>query len=342
MMRFSRLCLLSTKEGRAFEIDFTAPTSILQGPNGHGKSAIAKSLYHTLGALPHKIDKAWKSASVASLLEFTIGDDLLTAVRIRDRVIILDRKSGSKVVDTTHIGSVLAPFLAAKLDFGLLLPNAQGTLVAPPPSYAFAPFYIDQDGGWQKPWTSFTDFYLPDSRKALSDFHTGRRTNEYYATLAKRDVQLKLIRQLEEERKPLSIAIEEISKLTANLALNLDVSSFEDEIDELAIRTRSLNDKQANYREKINKLTNERSIWSDQKSILKLALDEMDKTIILAAEQPREVDCPTCGHTYQNSISARFGLISEYDDIFDAVQDGEFEIERIGRPQKPLAICGVK
>lgn len=329
MMRFSRLCLLSTKEGRAFEVDFKAPTTILQGPNGHGKSAVAKSLFHTLGAVPHKIDKTWKSASVTSLLDFTINHQSFTAVRARDRFVIFDAVSGREVLDTTHVGSVLGPFLAEKLDFGLLLSNAQSQLVTPPPSYAFAPFYIDQDGGWQKPWTSFTDFYLGGSRRALSDFHTGRRTNAYYIALARKDEKQKLIRRLEEERKPLSTAIEEISKLTANLAINLDVSSFEDEIEELASRTRSLNFRQATYREKINNLTSERLVWADQRSILKLALEEMDKTVVLAAEQPREVDCPTCGHTYDNSISARFGLISEYDDVFDAIQDGEQAVRKI-------------
>lgn len=329
MMRFSRLCLLSTKEGRAFEVDFKASTTILQGPNGHGKSAVAKSLFHALGAVPHKIDKMWQSASVTSLLDFTINDQSFTAVRARDRFVIFDAVSGREILDTTHVGSVLGPFLAKKLDFGLLLSNAQGQLVNPPPSYAFAPFYIDQDGGWQKPWTSFTDFYLSGSRQALSDFHTGRRTNAYYHALAQKDVQQKLIRRLEEERKPLSTAIEEISKLTANLAINLDVSSFEEEIDELASRTRSLNIRQATYREKINNLTSERLVWAEQRSILKLALEEMDKTVVLAAEQPREVDCPTCGHTYHNSIAARFGLISEYDDIFDAIQDGEQAVRRI-------------
>lgn len=329
MMRFSRLCLLSTKEGRAFEVTFEAATTVLRGPNGHGKSAIAKSLYHALGAAPHKIDKAWKSASVTSLLDFSIAEEEFTAIRARDRFIIFDRISGNQLLDTTHIGSVLGPFLSAKLDFGLLLSNAQGELVSPPPSYAFAPFYVDQDGGWQKPWTSFTDFYLPGSRQALSDFHTGRRTNAYYRALAKKDVEQKLIRRLEEERKPFSTAIEEISRLTENLAINLDISSFEDEIEELATHTKLLNIKQATYREKLNRLTSERVVWKEQRSILKLALEEMDKTIVLAAEQPQEVDCPTCGHTYHNSIAARFGLISEYDDIFDAIQDGEQSIRRI-------------
>ena len=54
-MKFSTLSLLSQKERRGLQIDFSAPATVLVAGNGFGKSAILKSLYEVLGAKPHKI-----------------------------------------------------------------------------------------------------------------------------------------------------------------------------------------------------------------------------------------------------------------------------------------------
>lgn len=72
MLRFSRLCLLSQNERRAFKLSFKSEVTVLQAGNGFGKSAVLKSLYDALGAKPHKIDHPWRSAHVETLLEFTV------------------------------------------------------------------------------------------------------------------------------------------------------------------------------------------------------------------------------------------------------------------------------
>jgi predicted ATP-binding protein involved in virulence len=45
MLRFSRLCLLSQHERRAFSLNFSSEATVLQAGNGLGKSAVLKSLY---------------------------------------------------------------------------------------------------------------------------------------------------------------------------------------------------------------------------------------------------------------------------------------------------------
>jgi hypothetical protein len=63
-------------------------------------------------------------------------------------------------------------------------------VVIPPPAYIFAPFYIDQDQSWTKPWDSFTRMYLPDS---LADYHSGLRPNAYYEAKARQALLRKAI-----------------------------------------------------------------------------------------------------------------------------------------------------
>lgn len=328
-MRFSRLCLLSTREGSAYEINFNEAVTILTGPNGTGKSAVLKSIYQTLGAQPHKVDQSWKRAAVSSLLEFEIGDRQLTAIKSRDRYAIVDRLSHEVLVETASVGRELAPVLAGLLDFGLVMPDRDERLVVPPPAYAFAPFYVDQDMGWIRPWASFDRMYLPKSRPTLANYHTGLRTNSYYEAVAQRDALLRQIRELEKEREPLTRAIEEIAKITSGLAIDLNMNSFEFEAEELAKRSSGLNRKQSEFRRKLTQINSEKAIWQEQRAILHSALKDMEQTVSLAAKHPDEVDCPTCGQSYDNSIADRFGLIADYDDIFDAIQDGEFQVRRL-------------
>jgi alpha-D-ribose 1-methylphosphonate 5-triphosphate synthase subunit PhnL len=90
MLRFSRLCLLSQHERRAFSLNFSSEATVLQAGNGFGKSAVLKSLYNALGAEPHRIDAPWRSANVQTLLEFTVDGAPYTVLSGRGTYAIFD------------------------------------------------------------------------------------------------------------------------------------------------------------------------------------------------------------------------------------------------------------
>ena len=46
------------------------------------------------------------------------------------------------------------------MDFRLLMTDKRDEMIVPPPAYAFAPYYIDQDRSWTSAWASFTGMYL--------------------------------------------------------------------------------------------------------------------------------------------------------------------------------------
>src|SRR5205807_7573988 len=90
--------------------------------------------------------------------------------------------------NTNRVTSELGPYVADLLDFRLVLADKKEEIRVPPPSYAFAPFYVDQDRSWQKAWDSFKDLSMfSNSARSLSEYHSGLRPNIYYQAKAERD-----------------------------------------------------------------------------------------------------------------------------------------------------------
>src|SRR4051812_36193496 len=122
MLQFSRLCLLSQHERRAFKLNFNSKATVLQAGNGFGKSAVLKSLYNAFGAEPHRIDFAWRSAQVETLLEFTVDGTPYAMLAGRGRFAAFDGKQNVQL-RTTSVGKDLTAYLARLLDFQLEMAN---------------------------------------------------------------------------------------------------------------------------------------------------------------------------------------------------------------------------
>ena len=164
-------------------MEFKPGATVIQAPNGFGKSALLKSLYDTFGAEPHRIDGNCKSERVVSAVEFAIDGVVRTIVKSAGTYAIFDA-AGPGHFQTSSVSSELAPHLAELLDFRLLMTDKRDEVVVPPPAYAFAPYYVDQDKSWNSAWTPFTGMYLSDSARVLADYHSGLKPNEYYVALA--------------------------------------------------------------------------------------------------------------------------------------------------------------
>jgi hypothetical protein len=118
MLRFSRLCLLSQHERRAFSLNFSSEATVLQAGNGFGKSAVLKSLYNALGAEPHRVDSFWRSAQVETLLEFTVDGRSYAMLAGHGRYAAFDADQRLQL-RTTSVGKDLTAYLAKLLDFQL-------------------------------------------------------------------------------------------------------------------------------------------------------------------------------------------------------------------------------
>ena len=91
-MKFRRVFLLSRERRRGLIMAFAPGATVIQAPNGFGKSALLKSLYDSFGAEPHRIDSNWKSERVVSAVEFSIDGVVQTIVKSAGTYAIFDAK----------------------------------------------------------------------------------------------------------------------------------------------------------------------------------------------------------------------------------------------------------
>lgn len=316
-LRFSSLYLLSQNEQAALEVSFSQKATLIRAPNNHGKSAVLKSLYDAFGAQPHKIDTAWKSANVITLLEFSVDKEKYKILKASGSFSIFNERD-EMLISSRKISDELAPFLADLFNFRLVMADKKDRVVIPPPAYIFAPFYIDQDQGWIKPWSSFSRMYLPHTSRLLPDYHSGIRPNEYYEALAERERLRAQISSAELERKAVNDAIAKIKAATGEITLSYELSDFSNETGRLISESQRLHEAEVKYRQQLASLREERQLWADQRDILNGAIAEMEGSLSLAAEHPGHVECPTCGQGYENSLAEQFGLVEDFDGLITA------------------------
>lgn len=317
-LRFRKVYLLSHTEKRALSLEFAAGATVLKAGNGFGKSALLKSLYDTFGAEPHHVDKTWRDASVASAVDFEIDGEPFTILKFAGTYAIFDPQ-GQKVFQGTSVTQQLAPALAEMLDFRLLMTDQRENVLIPPPAYAFAPFYVDQDKSWSAAWEPFRGMYLPRSAATLADYHSGLKPNTYYVSQAEKDRLQVGLRDVEAKRKGLADAVEHLREVEADAQVYFDLDDFKAETEALLRESENLHAQQAKHRAGLSALVEERAIWSAHVSVTRAALGEFDEVFRSASGHPLDVECPTCGEHYVNDIAARFNIAADTEALLAAL-----------------------
>jgi hypothetical protein len=318
MLRFSSLYLLSQHERRGLSVRFNSLPTLIQGRNGFGKSAVVKSLYETFGAEPHRVDSSWRSARVSSVVEFAVDGKQYAILKTGGSYAVFDERQ-QLLIRTAAVTRELSPFLANLLDFQLVMNGHDDDVVIPPPAYIFAPFYIDQDQSWTKPWDSFTRMHLPDSKRVLADYHSGLRPNAYYEAKARQALLRSERTEIEAERRILDQTLRGMQTLVTDVVLSYDLQDFKEESNSLLEESNRLHNEQIRYRQHLSQIAEERRLWIEQRDLVKTALAEMDVAFAAALEQPSEIACPTCGQHYDNSIAEQFALVEDTDGLYKAL-----------------------
>ncbi|RID89654.1 hypothetical protein D2N39_22100 [Gemmobacter lutimaris] len=336
-VKFKNLFLLSQVEKRALHVPLHPQKLLIQGANGFGKSVIMKSLYEALGATPNKIDARWKNANVSSCLEFEFRDATWFSVKAHGVFSLFDDK-GNRQFWGQRLVKDWGPKLADFFGFKLEMVDKGGETLTPPPAYLFAPFYIDQDGSWDKPWVSFRqDFYLPQSASTLADYHSGIRPDGYYTAKAELTKEKIVLFSLETAVETLRQAMTQIKEIEGTTP-TYDLKEFASECDDLVAESERLLVLQAEHRRTVSDVHEEVHLVRAEADLVNNALREMRGEFELASSLPRQVECPTCGHEYQNSLAERFALIEDEGVLSEALIEAQSKLERL--VEKELAERG--
>ncbi|WP_143750592.1 hypothetical protein [Mesorhizobium sp. WSM4312] len=287
-----------------------------------------KSLYEALGATPNKIDDRWKNANVSSCLEFEFAGATWFSVKAHGVLSLFDDK-GNRRFWGQRLVKDWGPKLAEFFGFKLEMVDKDGETLTPPPAYLFAPFYIDQDGSWDNTWVSFRkDFYLPESAATLADYHSGIRPDGYYAAKAELTKEKIVLSSLETAVETLRQAMTQIEEIEGTTP-TYDLQEFASECDDLVAESERLLVLQAEHRRTVSDLHEETHLVRAEAVLLQNALNEMRGEFELASSLPHQVECPTCGHEYQNSLAERFALIEDEGVLSKALTEVQSKLERL-------------
>lgn len=329
-MKFSNLYLMSSTEHRALKIQFDQKITVFKANNGFGKSALLKSLYNVFGAEPHRIDDSWKNANVVTLLDFEI-DGVQRSVLNFANTFTFFNANGLREFQSSSRTRGLGPFIADLLQFRLSMTDQKQNVVVPPPAYAFAPFYIDQDKSWSSAWDSFKGMYLPNSKKVLAEYHSGLKPNAFYVAQALRDQISLKIKEETERKNGLADAIAHLDTVEEETGIYFDLAYYKSETDRLLGESRELYENQSAFRSKLSELGEARSLWSAQAGVARAALKETDLAFKRSIGEEQTIECPTCGEEYENDILTRFGIEADSQSLLAILRNAEIEIESLDR-----------
>ena len=312
-LQLQSITLVSRKERKAKKVSFHPKKNLIIGKNDTGKSCLLKSIYYAFGAEPQQLHSNWLATNVSILLRFSVEGKAYSIYRQGNSFSLFDSSDG--LIGTYNsVTNELGPKLASLLNFNLRLLNRKNELITPPPAYLFLPFYIDQDMGWAKTWSSFKSLgQLPSTWKAsLVDYFLGMKPDEWYRLSAEKQIAQDELEEPKQLCRALREMLETKREELVGLDFDVNIMEFKKEIRTLLDACNSLKNEQSKYRELIIQLRTEKIRLEAQVEIVDRTREDLrsDHEFALSCDDGH-VDCPTCGAQYENSFSERFGIAED-------------------------------
>lgn len=316
-----KLKIISLKENRARIIDFDERVTLIISQNEDGtslnrtgKSMILKSIYFSLGAELSSYPTNWKELDILTVLEFRYNNENYIIYRRRNYFLL--KKSNGELKHFSSI-SKLKDFYVDFFNFQIKLANKTTTSHLYPGAI-FLPFYIDQDRGWFGKWESFKDnTFYKNWRKEILLFHAGMKPNRHYEIL---EEQSKIIETNTKSNEKLvtlrNIFEEQFNNYKDVLDINIDIASFDNEIEKLLTLLDSKLNEKNNYRVNLLKLNNKAYEYkiNYQNAIKALEDLEEDANYMNEVVNFEDIECPTCGTRHKNNIINKFQMYTEIEE----------------------------
>lgn len=311
-LKLQRLLICSDLEKVARVVRFDELRTVIFGENDTGKSCLIKSIYAAFGADAYKTNDNWDALKTNLLVEFTVNDTPYRVMRSGSFFALFDGQ-GHAIWSGSGVVSGIGPQIAQLLEFKLTLSDRQGSQVVPPPAFCFLPFYVDQDIGWLRSWSSFAGLsQFENPKRDVAYFHAGLRPNEYYVAKATKIDADRIIDELKVDRRALNRAAVRLQSGRRPIKFDLMPEGFVDRIDVLLSECQTLQDKRDKVQRGLAELHSKRAALIEQSTIAGNALAELDADYeFIRKTSDVEIICPTCGTAHLNDFANKFGLISD-------------------------------
>ncbi|MBN8765312.1 MAG: hypothetical protein J0I76_03170 [Thiobacillus sp.] len=339
-LRYKKLWLVSEQSRGAFSINFHPQMTLLVGKNRTGKSTLVKHIFQTLGCETLGKSDKWDPQTLSVLSFECDGTDYL-AYRRANAYALKNAQTGEIKATTSY--KDWTGIIASLFDFRLQLQTHQDQLRQATPPYLFLPYYIDQDGGWQKVWNSFNKLsqFHGSWKKMLISYATGQRPNEYFLAKLNWSRAKAERKELEQELGAVQTAMSRVKRALPKSSVRIDQNVFRQEINDLLRDASALQKDQEILRAKAFSLGTAKLSLTAQIQMAKTSLREIEGDLkYLTETQPDgKIICPTCGDEHENAFPVRFELVEDAVTLRGIIAELEADLQKV---EKELASVQTK
>lgn len=336
---FHALWLVSEKDASARRETFSPSKNLLAGLNETGKSRVLKHLVWTLGCEPAARNAGSWDSNITAAIELSIGSKQYTFLRSgRHQRAAFD--AGGKLILGTESAKVWTEFFSELFNFPLKLQRQQeGMFGLAGPEYAVLPFYIDQEGGWNRKWSTFSGLgqFLRWEQVVLEAF-TGLRPQRYFLAQLRRDEVDYKLREAKLQARLQSKAFDQVSAMLPESKAILNEQVFANELKELAERVGVLTKEEDGVRVALLEAVEDRKIKVAELQMVMRAEEDLVGDLAYLSKIPDEghLTCPTCGQVHDISFRAKVELATDAEDAHQLVLLVRKQLESVRKREQDL------
>lgn len=327
-IRFKEILFLSYKEKKARRISLDSDVVVVKGGNGTGKSCLLKSLYGVFGAQVNKYPEGWEPHFIVVVLKFQIDGVTHRAMRIGKDFYLLN--PDKTYFSETHSMEEQAKALSMLFGIDLYYYSDQSRKKRLPVGCYFMPFYIDQDSGWQQPWSSFTQVGNEQVKRNVMLYYTGVVSFDYYMTrshlMSLQNEYRKWKNEKETQHNFISIIRD---KLEASSTISLTEDAFKEEIDAFVLKIQDLKEKQNKILKELEELYFDKLFKENRISALHANIKAIEEDFKYALQHEDVLICPVCGAQTENTTLARLGMNIDKEDSRELILKYKMELDEV-------------